>query len=98
MIKNPAIEITVKSEHFSCTAKQVSDDELRQRILTLRDSASRMDRVVFGMAPEWCAAIGMVSGRRVAAVGVVCCAVGWWLVGVIAACGCVRSVSVSVSC
>ena len=52
MIKNPAIEITVKGEHFSCTAKQVSDDELRQRILTLRDSASRMDRVVFEMAPK----------------------------------------------
>src|SRR5206468_7592885 len=52
MIKNPAIEITVKGEHFSCTAKQVSDDELRQRILTVRDSAPRMDRVVFEMAPK----------------------------------------------
>ena len=52
MIKNPAIEITVKGEHFSCTAKQVSDDELRQRILTLRDSAPRMDRAVFQMVPK----------------------------------------------
>jgi deazaflavin-dependent oxidoreductase (nitroreductase family) len=52
MIKNPAIEITVKGEHFSCTAKQVSDDELRQRILTLRDSASRVDRAVFEMVPK----------------------------------------------
>ena len=52
MIKNPAVEVKAKGERFSCIAKQVMDDELRQRILALRDSPPLMDRVVFEMTPE----------------------------------------------
>ena len=37
-IRNPGVEITVKGEKISCMAKQVTDDALRRRILSLRDS------------------------------------------------------------
>jgi hypothetical protein len=52
MIKNPAVEISVGSECFYCTANQVTDDTLRHRILTLRDSPALLDRVVFEMTPR----------------------------------------------
>ena len=51
MIKNPAVEITVKGNKVACNARQVSDDKLRQEILLLRDSPPRMDRVVFEITP-----------------------------------------------
>jgi len=40
------------SERFPCIARRVTDEAIRTRILTLRDSAPRMDRVVFEMAPK----------------------------------------------
>ncbi len=52
LIKNPAVEIRVGSERFSCRARQVSDTRLRGRVLTLRDSPALLDRVVFEMTPE----------------------------------------------
>ena len=52
MIKNPTVEIKAKGEKFSCTAKQVSDEAFRQRILTLRDSPPLLNRVVFEIAPN----------------------------------------------
>jgi len=51
MLKTPAVELTVKGEKLSCTAKQVTDETLRRQILTLRDSPPRMDRVVFEIKP-----------------------------------------------
>jgi len=51
MIKNPAVEIGARGEKLSGIAKQVTDDALRRRILTLRDSPPRMDRVVFEITP-----------------------------------------------
>lgn len=52
MIKNPAVEITVRGEKVSCTARQVTETRLRQEILKFRDSPPRMDRVVFEMKPR----------------------------------------------
>ena len=52
MIRNPLVEIEMGSERFPCMAGQVTDEAIRTRILTLRDSAPRMDRVVFEMAPK----------------------------------------------
>jgi deazaflavin-dependent oxidoreductase (nitroreductase family) len=52
MLNHPAVEISAKGERFSCTAKQVTDEELRHRILTLRDSPPLMDRVVFEIRPQ----------------------------------------------
>ncbi len=51
MIKNPAVEVTVDGERVSCVAKQVTEEKLRRRILTLRDSPALMDRTVFEMVP-----------------------------------------------
>jgi len=52
MIANNAVEITVKGEKLSCTAKQVSDEALRKQLLTLRDSPPQLERVVFEITPE----------------------------------------------
>jgi deazaflavin-dependent oxidoreductase (nitroreductase family) len=52
MLKNPSVEMGVKDEKLTCTAKQVIDDNLRRQILTLRDSSPRMERVVFEIKPH----------------------------------------------
>ena len=52
MLKNPAVEVNVKGERFSCTANQVVDEKLRRQILTLRDSPPLLDRVVFEITPS----------------------------------------------
>jgi deazaflavin-dependent oxidoreductase (nitroreductase family) len=52
MIKNPAVEITVNGKKFACMARQITDDELRREILSLRDSPPLMERVVFEITPE----------------------------------------------
>jgi deazaflavin-dependent oxidoreductase (nitroreductase family) len=52
MIKNPSVEINAKGERFACIAKQVTDEALRRRILTLRDTPPALDRVVFEMKPQ----------------------------------------------
>jgi deazaflavin-dependent oxidoreductase (nitroreductase family) len=51
MIQNPAVELKVKGEKLACTARQVTDEELRRKILSLRDSPPRLERVVFEIAP-----------------------------------------------
>jgi deazaflavin-dependent oxidoreductase (nitroreductase family) len=51
MLKNPAVEIQVKGDKLSCTAKQVNDDSLRAQVLRLRDSPPRLDRVLFEIKP-----------------------------------------------
>src|SRR5687768_9738897 len=62
MLNNPLVEMRVRGERLTCTAKQVIDENLlgerltctakqvidenlRREILTLRDSALRMERV-----------------------------------------------------
>jgi deazaflavin-dependent oxidoreductase (nitroreductase family) len=52
MIKNPAVTITVHSNKLACTARQITDDKLRRKILTLRDSPPLMERVVFEITPN----------------------------------------------
>jgi len=52
MIKNNAVDVTVKSVKFACTAKQVTDAALRTQVLTLRDSPPQLERVVFEIAPN----------------------------------------------
>lgn len=51
MIHNPAVEVSVGGQRYGCAAKRVTDESLRRRILALRDSEPRMDRVVFEMTP-----------------------------------------------
>ena len=52
MIQNPSVQVTVAGERLPCAAKQVTEERLRRRILTLRDSPALMDRVVFEMEPQ----------------------------------------------
>jgi deazaflavin-dependent oxidoreductase (nitroreductase family) len=52
MIKNPAVEVSVAGLDFRCEATQVTDEKLRRRILTLRDSPVLVDRVVFEITPQ----------------------------------------------
>lgn len=52
LIKNPAVEIKAGGERFACQARQVTDEKLRLRVLTLRDSPVLVDRVVFEMTPK----------------------------------------------
>ncbi len=52
MIKNPAVEVTVGGQRFSCMAQQVADEKVRRRILILRDSPALSDRVVFELTPQ----------------------------------------------
>jgi deazaflavin-dependent oxidoreductase (nitroreductase family) len=51
MIKHPAVEIRARGERFTCRAKLVTDDSLRRKILSLRDSPPRLERVVFEIKP-----------------------------------------------
>jgi deazaflavin-dependent oxidoreductase (nitroreductase family) len=51
MIKNPAVELRIKGESFPCTARQVTDEGLRCRILELRDSPPLLERAVFEIKP-----------------------------------------------
>jgi len=52
MIKNPAVEISVAGLEFRCAARQVTDEKLCGRILTLRDSPGLVGRVVFEITPH----------------------------------------------
>jgi deazaflavin-dependent oxidoreductase (nitroreductase family) len=52
MLANPAVEVSAGSERYSCVAKKVTDENLRRRILALRDSPALTDRVVFEMMPQ----------------------------------------------
>jgi deazaflavin-dependent oxidoreductase (nitroreductase family) len=52
MLNNPSVEMRVKGEKLTCTARQVIDENLRREILILRDSAPRMERVVFEIKPR----------------------------------------------
>ena len=52
MVKNPAVQVSVKGEQFSCIAKQVTDEAVRKKILSLRVSAPLINYVVFEMPPQ----------------------------------------------
>lgn len=51
MIKNPNVEVQAEGKHFSCRAQMVTGEELRVRVLHLRDSPALLDRTVFEMVP-----------------------------------------------
>ncbi len=52
LLKNPAVEVKVGSERFPCQAWQVTNENLRGRVLSLRDSPALLDRMVFEMTPQ----------------------------------------------
>lgn len=52
MLRNPEVKLQVKGETLACTARQVVDEELRRKILELRDSPPQTERVVFEIKPH----------------------------------------------
>jgi deazaflavin-dependent oxidoreductase (nitroreductase family) len=52
LLKIPSVEVKANNQRFSCVAKRLTDEKLRLRILTLRDSPALLDRVVFEMTPQ----------------------------------------------
>ena len=52
ILKNSAVELIVNGERRSFIATQVTDDQMRQRILTFRDSPPQLERVVFEIRPK----------------------------------------------
>jgi len=52
LIANNAVAVTAKGEKIACTARLLTDEELRKQILTLRDSPPRLERVVFEITPN----------------------------------------------
>ena len=51
MIKNPNVEVQAEGKHHSCRAQMVTEEELRVRVLHLRDSPPLLERTVFEIAP-----------------------------------------------
>jgi deazaflavin-dependent oxidoreductase (nitroreductase family) len=51
MMRNTEVRVKAGDELFSCRARQIEDEELRRRVLTLRDSPPLTQRVVFEMTP-----------------------------------------------
>jgi deazaflavin-dependent oxidoreductase (nitroreductase family) len=52
MIHNPAVEVRAGGSRYACRARQVTEENLRRQVLTLRDSPALLERVVFEMAPK----------------------------------------------
>ena len=52
MLRNSSVEIKADGQRHHCKARQVTEEDLRRRILTLRDSPPLLERVVFEIAPE----------------------------------------------
>ncbi|HEU4340478.1 MAG TPA: nitroreductase family deazaflavin-dependent oxidoreductase [Candidatus Binatia bacterium] len=52
MIKNPDVEVKAGTRRYACVARTVTDENLRRRVLALRDSPALLDRVVFEITPR----------------------------------------------
>jgi deazaflavin-dependent oxidoreductase (nitroreductase family) len=52
LLKNPNVEVKAEEDRFSCQARQITDEKLRQRVLNLRDSPPLLERAVFEMTPR----------------------------------------------
>ena len=51
MSDNPAVAVTAGGERYPCRARRVDDEELRRRVLKLRDAPPQLERVVFELTP-----------------------------------------------
>jgi deazaflavin-dependent oxidoreductase (nitroreductase family) len=52
MLQNPAVEISAGGQRLSAVAKQVTEEELRRRILLMRGSPPDLNRRVFEIKPS----------------------------------------------
>ena len=51
MLANPAVEVKAGGERFFCRVRQIADDRLRIRALSLRDCPPVLERAVFELMP-----------------------------------------------
>jgi hypothetical protein len=51
LLQNSAVSVEAAGERFSCVARRVDDEELRRKVLSLRDSPPELGRVVFEFTP-----------------------------------------------
>ena len=51
LLQNPDVKVRAAGRLVSCRARQLTDEELRRRVLSLRDSPPLLDRVVFELTP-----------------------------------------------
>ncbi len=51
LLKNPMVEVRAGGERFACQARRLTDEMLRGRVLSLRDSPALSNRAVFEMTP-----------------------------------------------
>ncbi|TAJ95658.1 nitroreductase family deazaflavin-dependent oxidoreductase [bacterium] len=52
LLKNPMVEVRAGGECFACQARRLTDEMLRGRVLSLRDSPALANRVVFEIIPQ----------------------------------------------
>jgi hypothetical protein len=46
------VKVRAAGALFSCRARQLDDEDLRRRVLSLRDSPPLLERTVFELTPE----------------------------------------------
>ncbi len=51
LIKNPSVKVKASGESFACEASRVTDEKLKARVLSLRDSLPLSSRAVFEIRP-----------------------------------------------
>ncbi len=51
MLQNPEVKVRAAGRLRSCRARLLDDENLRRRVLSLRDSPPRLERVVFELIP-----------------------------------------------
>lgn len=52
LIQNPSVKVKASGESFACEARQVAEEKLKARVLSLRDSPPLSKRAVFEMTPN----------------------------------------------
>ncbi|HEY6197278.1 MAG TPA: nitroreductase family deazaflavin-dependent oxidoreductase [Candidatus Binatia bacterium] len=51
MLQNAGVKVRAAGTLFSCRARQLDDEDLRRRVLSLRDSPPLLERAVFELTP-----------------------------------------------
>jgi deazaflavin-dependent oxidoreductase (nitroreductase family) len=51
MIFNPQVTVATGGSSIACRARRIDEEELRRRVLSLRDSPPLLERVVFELMP-----------------------------------------------
>jgi len=52
LLKDPMVEVRAGGKRFACQAQRLTDENMRRRVLALRDSPALSNRAVFEMTPQ----------------------------------------------